>query len=155
MNQCSSVFEIEELIRLSAYREKSCGPKFSVTYSAACCEVCVVVMQSDIVFLFRQSLLQIFFFFAWNPKEPQTNRACFEKKKKASLQTPLFLFSWIRPSQLRSINTTEPAAPAAEWGLSAVGSVQWKRPTANDCYVSLLRVDSLVDQEHLGQSRIY
>lgn len=82
MNQCSSVFEIEELIRLSAYREKSCGPKFSVTYSAACCEVCVVVMQSDIVFLFRQSLLLIFFFFARNPKEPQTNRACFEKKKK-------------------------------------------------------------------------
>lgn len=151
MNKCSAVFEIEELIRLSAYREKSCGHKISVTYSAACCEVCVVVMQSDVVFLFSQSLLQIFFFFARNPKKKSPDKPSLFR----SLQTPLFLFTWICPSQLRSINTTEPAVPAAEWGLSAVGSVQWKSPTANDCYVSLLRVDSPVDQEHLGQSRIY
>lgn len=96
-----------------------------------------------------------FFLFCKKSKRTPDKPSLFWKKKKASLQTPLFLFSWIRPSQLRSINTTEPAAPAAEWGLSAVGSVQWKRPAANGCYVSLLRVDSLVDQEHLGQSRIY
>lgn len=86
-----------------------------------------------------QSVFAVDFSFVQEcPKKPR------QTEPFRSLRTLLFLFSWIHPSQLRSINTTEPAAPAAEWSLSAGGSLQWNRPTANHCYIHQLRVDCLL-----------